>query len=429
MLQTLFYIPAEMAGVPLFGNGVLLWLWLAWCVVYAVVRARQTGWDSELLGSLAFMIVVGGGVLFVAPRIMDYEASGRPLGIAIRGYGVMLLSGIVGGVGLALYRAPRMGVTAETVYSLALWLFVAGMIGARLFYVIEYWKHFQRDTLGETLGGMLNMTRGGLVVFGGLIGAIGALLVFARKYQLPLLRLADLCAPSMALGLALGRVGCFFNGCCFGDVCSLPWAVEFPASSPPHVRQIEQGRAFGFSLSEQASAGSATTVVATVDVDSPAARAGLTAGERVRRIDGRDVRSLEEARAALVAAALEGHVPVQFETDRGVRLVDLRPGLAKHSLAVHPTQIYSAIDGFLLTLLLLAFDPLKRHEGEVFALTLIVHAVSRFLLEVIRIDESAVFGTGLSISQNISLGMFAGGVLLWVYLERGPRRPSLAAAR
>ena len=233
MLQTLFYIPASVAGLPLFGWGLLAALWCVWTVVSVVLLARRNGWNADVWNSLGMMALIGAALVYVAPNLIELGPDGKPLGIAIRGYGVMLLAGIMSGVGLAVYRGRRIGLEAETIFSLALWVFVAGMIGARAFYVIEYWSHFRRDTLGETLGAIANMTRGGLVVFGGLLGVLPVLVVFARKHRLPLLPLADLCAPSMTLGLALGRVGCFFNGCCFGDVCALPWSVEFPAQSPP----------------------------------------------------------------------------------------------------------------------------------------------------------------------------------------------------
>jgi phosphatidylglycerol:prolipoprotein diacylglycerol transferase len=420
MLQTLFYIPAEVRGVPLFGFGVLLWLWLAWCVVYAVLAGKRAGWNSELLGTLGTMVLFGGAIAFVAPRIMEQDASGHPLGIAIRGYGVMLLIGIVSGVALCVRRGREVGIAPDLILSFSLWLFITGMIGARLFYVIEYWQRdFQRATFGETIGAVLNLTRGGLVVFGAFIGALPAIVFFAVKHRLPILKLADVVAPCMTLGLAFGRVGCFFNGCCFGDQCELPWAVEFPAGSPPHYRQVEQGKAFGFQLSSPPG-DAAKTIVQSVEPDSPAARAGLQAGDTLRSVDDRPVAGIATAREALVAAVHEGELPVRIETDRGARLVDLKPELAVHSLPVHPVQVYAAIDGLLTTLLLLAFDRVKRHTGETFALLLCVHAVSRFLLEIIRIDEPSVFGTGLSISQNISVAMLATGVALWIYLERRP---------
>lgn len=417
MLQTLFYIPAEVAGVPLFGWGLLAWLWLAWTVVYAIVHGRRSGWNAELFNSLGMMLLVAGALVFITPNLVEHDEDGRPLGIAIRGYGVMLLAGIASGVGLAVYRGRRVGVSSDVIFSLALWVFVAGMIGARAFYVIEYWSHFQRPTLGETIGAVVNMTRGGLVVFGGLLGALPALVFFARKHKLALLPLADLVAPSMTLGLALGRVGCFFNGCCFGDVCELPWSVEFPALSPPHVRQIEQGKAFGFTL------GAERTIV-VVEAGSPAERAGLKVGEVVQAIAGRRVATSDEAREAIFVAFRNRHLPLSLQTDAGSRSIAPLPGLTAHSRPTHPAQLYAAFDALLLTLLLLAFDPLKRRAGETFALLLSVHAVSRFLLEIVRIDEPSVFGTGLSISQNISVAMLLAGVGLFVYLERRPGGPA-----
>ncbi len=75
----------------------------------------------------------------------------------------------------------------------------------------------------------------------------------------------------------------------------------------------------------------------------------------------------------------------------------------------------------LLCLFLLAYYPYRRRDGEVFALLATIHPIARFLQEIVRIDEKAVFNTGLSISQNISLVMLAGAVGLWIFLLRQPR--------
>ena len=88
---------------------------------------------------------------------------------------------------------------------------------------------------------------------------------------------------------------------------------------------------------------------------------------------------------------------------------------------MHPTQIYSAIDAGLLGWLLWAYFPFRRRDGECIALLLTIHPITRFLLEIIRTDEPAVFGTGLSISQNISFVLLACGAGLWWYLSRRPR--------
>lgn len=433
MLQTLFFIPPSLGGAPLFGWGVLAFAWMAWCVGLMLWRAKRGEAMNDLPGQLGVAALVLAMIVFVGPRIMEYDDAGRPLGVAIRGYGVMLLAGIVSGVGLAAYRAQRRGISVEVIMSLALWVFAAGMIGARAFYVIEYWPQFQRETLGETIGAVVNMTRGGLVVFGGLIGALGALLLFARKHKLALLPLADLVAPCMMLGLALGRVGCFFNGCCFGDLCTLPWSVEFPAMSPPHARQIETGRLFGFTLANEhdPKTSNEPVVIASVVPGTPAEKSGLKVGESLEVVNGKPITTLSQARETIFNQFHDGHLPLGLQTNAGVRVIEVPRELAMHSLPVHPVQIYSAIDALLTTLLLLAFEPLKRRDGEVFALFLGTHAVSRFLLEVIRIDEGSVFGTGLSISQNISVVMLLGGVGLWMYLRLSPpsvgRTPVAAA--
>jgi phosphatidylglycerol:prolipoprotein diacylglycerol transferase len=87
---------------------------------------------------------------------------------------------------------------------------------------------------------------------------------------------------------------------------------------------------------------------------------------------------------------------------------------------VHPTQVYSAIDAGLMAWLLWAFYPYRRRDGAVLALMITLHPISRFLLEYIRVDESPVFGTGLSISQNLSLGLLAVAAGMWIWLLQKP---------
>ena len=112
--------------------------------------------------------------------------------------------------------------------------------------------------------------------------------LFVRRHPLPLLAVADLLAPAMLLGLAIGRVGCLLNGCCFGAVCDRPWALEFPAGTPPdftpaYHTQLDRGQLYGFKLSDNPD--TAPCVVLAVDADSPAARAGLKAGDRLLGIN------------------------------------------------------------------------------------------------------------------------------------------------
>jgi phosphatidylglycerol:prolipoprotein diacylglycerol transferase len=89
---------------------------------------------------------------------------------------------------------------------------------------------------------------------------------------------------------------------------------------------------------------------------------------------------------------------------------------AHWSLPVHPTQIYSAIDGLILTLLLLAYFPIRRRDGEIMALLMVTYPLSRILIEYLRNDEAAFFA-GMTISQNISLALLAFGLLYWYRLS------------
>ncbi len=91
------------------------------------------------------------------------------------------------------------------------------------------------------------------------------------------------------------------------------------------------------------------------------------------------------------------------------------------SLPVHPAQLYSSLDAFLLTFFLLAWYPFRRHEGEVTALMLTIYPIQRIFEEILRTDELTVFGTGMTISENVSILMLAAAVALWIFVLRGPR--------
>ena len=156
---------------------------------------------------------------------------------------------------------------------------------ARAFYVIEYWNveywpAFEARGLPALLGAIVNISQGGLVVYGAFFGGVLGLVLFVRKYRLPVLALGDLIAPSLLLGLALGRIGCTLNGCCFGAVCPHSWAVEFPWGSPPHVRQAEHGDVFlhGLKLPRDPDG---PPLIAAVESGSEAERLGLRAEERL----------------------------------------------------------------------------------------------------------------------------------------------------
>ena len=432
MRTTLFLIPSHIAGWPLFGFGLLLAVWAVGSILWFAPRVWRHGFGKEEWSALPVTLLLGAVIAWVLPEIA--VAGGLP----IRGYGVMLLLAVAASVGLAAHRAERLGLDVELVLSLAFWMFLAGIVGARAFYVIEYWREsFQKATLADTLRAVLNITQGGLVVYGSGFGAAVAVIAFSSRQKLPLLKLADLAAPSVALGMAMGRVGCFLNGCCYGGECDLPWAMRFPWQSPPHMQQVFDRKVdlHGLILPLDPLA---PPVVEGVREGSNAEAAGVRAGDRLLAIGGlatlttaQAIGDLSDPKHPTGLLAISG-AGARVEADlvpagggpprRVVWNVDTR---AERSLPIHPTQLYSTISDGLLCLLLLAYAPLARKPGEVFALLITIYPVTRYLIEAIRVDEPSVFGTSLSISQNISLGLLAAAACLWVYLLLGKSRAAL----
>ena len=132
------------------------------------------------LADLPILLVFAAVVGWVAPLLEQPSSVGPPLGIPIRAYGVMVLLGIAAGIALSVQQARRMGVDPELVFSVCFWIIVAGFVGARTFYVVQKWEQFAGPTFRETIFKIINLTDGGLVVYGSFIGAALAI-VFVRS--------------------------------------------------------------------------------------------------------------------------------------------------------------------------------------------------------------------------------------------------------
>jgi len=152
----------------------------------------------------------------------------------IHTYGVLVAAGFLLGLTIAGRRAQRNGIDPRHVSDLGIWLILAGMCGAKIFHVVFFWNEF----IGAWRAEGLRSLREGFVFYGGFLAAIATTIGFAHRRQLPLWKLADVLAPSVALGHAFGRLGCFFNGCCFGKACNLPWAVRFPDQHIAHGHPV-----------------------------------------------------------------------------------------------------------------------------------------------------------------------------------------------
>lgn len=150
-------------------------------------------------------------------------------------YGIFAASGFLAGFWVAGRRAPKEGISAEAIIDLAPWLLGGTIVGARAWYVIYYWNP---EFAGKPIWEVFMIQRAGLVFYGGLIGASLATIIYTRLKNLPLWKIADILAPSIALGHAFGRVGCLMTGCCFGRPTDLPWAICFPADHWSHGKPV-----------------------------------------------------------------------------------------------------------------------------------------------------------------------------------------------
>ncbi len=160
--------------------------------------------------------------------------------LSVPTYGFFVAAGFLLGVALAWKKAHQEGVDPNIITDLAFYILLGTLVGARVYYVAEHWYYFKVRPWE-----ILYLWRGGLAFYGGFLGAFFMAFWYVKKHKLPPLFLADLTAPSIAAGEAVGRLGCFSAGCCYGKPSHLPWAVTFtnphslaPLGVPLHPTQL-----------------------------------------------------------------------------------------------------------------------------------------------------------------------------------------------
>jgi len=224
------------------GIGALLIPWtllVAWWLIGSIRRGEPR---REQTGHVVFWSV-GLAMLLI---LWGLAQGGQPgPNWPVFGYGVCLTAGCLAAGLTAVRRAERCGIPGQLVWDLAWWLILPGLIGARIWYLVQKHEHVFRDknSLGERLFAVIDFTSGGIVLYGGILAALVSVTWFAWRHRQecqPLL-LADIVIPSFFLALAFGRLGCFLNGCCWGDPCGLPWAVTFPRDSVPFNALLVRG--------------------------------------------------------------------------------------------------------------------------------------------------------------------------------------------
>lgn len=147
--------------------------------------------------------------------------------VQVYSFGLMVAAGVLVAIFLMGREAEKTRFpTRDQIFDLVFFTVLSGFAGARFLYVIEHWADYQTNPLM-----IFAFWEGGLIFYGGLIASLAGLFLFFRIRQLPPLKTLDFLVPYVALCHAFGRVGCFLNGCCLGDICQFAWAVRFPGES------------------------------------------------------------------------------------------------------------------------------------------------------------------------------------------------------
>ncbi len=319
------------SGVPGFG---LTWVLAFACVVWMAVNYVRN--RAIFLAELRQSSLVWGGAILASIFVLPAVGLTK---LPIFGYGMLVLIGFLCGLWLSRLRAKRIGLDPEILTDMSFWLLVTGATGGRVAHLVQYRvTHYAHcKTVLDSLIATVNLSEGGLVLIGALVGGAIGFFTFCGIRKLHALQLTDVVIPGVFFGVGFGRIGCLLNGCCYGDPCNLPWAIQFPRGSVPWLDFVKQG---------------------------------------------------------LLLPADNFTMPL------------------------HPTQIYSSIDGFMITTILWNLYPLRTRNGQLLGIACIMYACTRFLMEMIRNDteQFRFWGLLLTISQWYSIGLFVTGTSLLVWL-------------
>ena len=294
-------------------------------------------------------------------------------------YGVMMVIGFLSAVFLIRYLGRNITPDPQLITNAALYSLIAGVVGARLFYVVHYFDQFRHN-----LFSVFAIWQGGLELLGGVILAITVIILFLRYHKLPIRRYLDILAIGLMLALSMGRIGCFMRGCCFGKPTDLPWAVHFPYGSHAYYSQVypdlQRGRNRPY-------------------LELPSEFFGYYDDDGLW---------------------YNGLKPFEFLSPQQQQMVKKGP---YRCLGVHPTQLYASANALVLCLILYLFWRRGQKGGRIikpgftFGLMFILYGITRFLMEFLRDDNPFEFD-GITISQNISVVLVILGVVLMAVFQK-----------
>jgi phosphatidylglycerol:prolipoprotein diacylglycerol transferase len=319
--------------------------------------------------------------------------------LTVKSYGLMMVIGFLVAVYVIRSLSRDIASSPQMITNAALYSLIAGVVGARLFYVVHHYSEFKGDWHY-----IFAIWHGGLELLGGVAFTLVVIIAYLFHHKLPVRRYLDILAIGLMLALAFGRIGCHLNGCCFGKPTQLPLAVRFPYYSPSYLSQVFPdparnrskpwlklpGEFFGYVNSE-----------------------GRWIEAQWGKLKPYKLLSDEE----------------KYEVTNGIY----------RALKVHPTQLYSAVNAALLSLILCLFwrwginaeksalvKKFAPKPGCTFALMFVLYGITRSLLEFLR-DDNPFEVDSLTISQIIGIGLAVLGlILIPIFLRAGPDKISLS---
>jgi phosphatidylglycerol:prolipoprotein diacylglycerol transferase len=306
--------------------------------------------------------------------------------LTIKSYGLMLVIGFLAAVALAKRISRNITSNPQIISDIALYGLIAGVIGARLFYVVHY---FREKFQGHLLS-VFAIWQGGLEFLGGIILAVAVVIFYLWRRKLPIRRCLDILAISLMLAVVFGRIGCLLNGCCFGKPTNLPWAVRFPYGSFAYRSQVYPNLERGRSQPQ---------------LILPSEFFGYYDDNGVWVQDLKPEKNLDWQQREMV--------------EKG----------PYRCLPVHPTQLYLSAVAAVMCAALYFFwrsyqnpDPQNRKlmfqkPGCTFGLAFVLYGITRFFMEFLRDDNPFEFD-GLTVSQIMSIAMVALGIALILIFEK-----------
>ena len=310
--------------------------------------------------------------------------------LTIKSYGLMMVIGFLSAVFIIRRLSRDITTNPQYITNAALYSLIAGVAGARMFYVAHYFDQF-KGRFTE----VFYIWEGGLELLGGVVLAISVIFFYLWYHKLPIRQYLDILAIGLMMALAFGRIGCFLNGCCFGKPTNLPWAVRFPYGSFAYISQV--------------------------NADSARNRPDPQLQLPPDFFNHKDKNGIS--------------YPKPYEQLTEQQKAEVTKGKYR-CLPVHPTQLYSSISAAVLCLILYLFWKRAQKDTKsggpkklftkpcsTFAMMFIIYGITRFFLEFLRDDNPFEYGwwaiyKGGTVSQNIGIYMTIFGLILMAIFQK-----------